>query len=405
MPRTRQFTERNVAEAKIGRTHVTGIEHLYLFKSPKGATRYLFRYTVPGERRVTETAVGKPGISLNRAKEIADHFNHRLLDGVDPQQMKQWKKNEETTFGQVTVQFIAANTQWSPERRQRVNNLLRVHCEPLWDLPLITANSAVTIRDALLPLDRRSPTQARLVRRLVKRVLDYAGALNLPIGLNQARREVMDHLFPHHEGLKGGNYADMKHMDIPAFIQELRLRQVRATAAIALEFTILTACRSGEVLKARWPEIDWEQKLWNIPAARMKAGREHQVPLCDRALELLRHQEKYAAGCPYVFTGYSRRLPLAEKSMLRLLHRMGYGVTVHGFRGSFKTWTGDETDFRWEDCEKCLARRVGNEVARAYDHSAALERRRKIMDAWANHCAGGKPVSQEAAQRAVGAHR
>jgi integrase len=173
----------------------------------------------------------------------------------------------------------------------------------------------------------------------------------------------------------------MPYPDVPAFISELRERE--AVAAMALEFTILNASRSGEVLRAKWSEIDREAKLWTVPAERMKAGRAHRVPLTTRALEILAEAEKIRTG-EYVFPGQRRDRPLSPAAMDKILRRMKIeNATVHGFRSSFRDWADECTSFPREVAEAALAHLVGDAVERAYRRGDALEKRRLLMEAWA----------------------
>jgi integrase len=158
-------------------------------------------------------------------------------------------------------------------------------------------------------------------------------------------------------------------------------------AARAVEFGLLTAARSGEVREARWDEIDRPTKLWTIPAARMKAGREHRVPLTDRCLELLRAVRPFARPDGYVFPGSRAGRPLSDMSLSAVLRRMGLAeFTVHGFRSSFRDWAGEATEFPQEIAETALAHVVGNAVVRSYRRGDALERRRALMRAWESYC-------------------
>jgi integrase len=191
----------------------------------------------------------------------------------------------------------------------------------------------------------------------------------------------------------------MPYVDVPEFIKRLRIRQTRATSAVALEFLILTATRSGEVLGAQWSEFDLEKRIWTIPATRMKTKREHRVPLSDRAMELLVRQKEYSTSDQYVFTGYNtkyNRVRLDNKSMRMLLWTMGVQVTVHGFRSSFRSWSAEQTHFDFYLLELCLAHAVGSEVVRAYLRGDALEKRRVIMEAWAQYV-NGSPVAAKPA--------
>ncbi len=173
--------------------------------------------------------------------------------------------------------------------------------------------------------------------------------------------------------------------DVPAFYAELARRT--ATAAEALQFTILTACRTSEVLEARWEEFDFDARVWTIPAERMKAGTEHRVPLTDEMVAIL--EPLRAMASEYVFEGQKRHLPLSNMSMLMLLRRMGRDAyTVHGFRSTFRDWASEAAGAPREVAEVALAHQVGSEVERAYARSDMLERRRDLMDGWQSFLVG-----------------
>ena len=165
----------------------------------------------------------------------------------------------------------------------------------------------------------------------------------------------------------------------------LRKRQDRSVAAVALEFCIITATRSGETLGMRWTEVDIPNRIWTIPGNRMKKGREHIVPLSDRAIEILRRRQEHKHG-DYVFFGYQRDKALDDKSMRLVLHKMGVKATTHGFRSSFRDWAGDTTDYARETIEFCLAHLVGNTTEAPYRRRTSLEKRRALMAEWAAHC-------------------
>ncbi len=169
-----------------------------------------------------------------------------------------------------------------------------------------------------------------------------------------------------------------------------RLREASGMDAKALEFTILTAARSGETVGATWDEIDFEQKVWTVPANRIKAGRRHEVPLSPRAVALLRSLPKRDDN-PYVFPGLGKGRPISAASMEMLLRRweLKDQTTIHGFRSSFRDWAGDCTDFPREVAEAALAHVIGDKAEQAYRRGTALERRRKLMTAWADFLASG----------------
>jgi integrase len=213
-------------------------------------------------------------------------------------------------------------------------------------------------------------------------VLDYAKAKGfLPHDrANPARwKGHLAHLLSKRGELSRGHHAAMPYQNVPAFLARLRERQT--VAARALEFLILTAARSGEVLGARWSEIDFEAKVWTVPPARMKAAREHRVPLSGRALAIL--EEIFAGAGLFIFPGSRKDERLSNNAFRRL--SLG-GFTVHGFRSTFRDWVGDQTHFPREVAEAALAHATGDMTERAYRRSDALEKRRALMEAWAAYC-------------------
>jgi integrase len=237
----------------------------------------------------------------------------------------------------------------------------------------------------LEPIWSRNPVTASRVRGRIENILDAAAARGWREGDNPARwRGHLRNLLPapgevqavaHHEALP--------YREVAAFMVELR--QHTSVTAKALEFTILTAARSGEVIGARWSEFDIDAKAWTIPAARMKAGREHRVPLSDAAMAIV---EKMAAirTSDYVFPGSRRGRPLSP-SFYDLLRRRGRkGLTGHGFRSTFASWAAECTDYPYEVREMALSHRVGSAVERAYQRSDLFAKRRELMDAWGRYC-------------------
>jgi integrase len=221
-------------------------------------------------------------------------------------------------------------------------------------------------------------------------VLDYAKAKGMRQGDNPADwKGNMEYRFARRRA-NDRHHAALPYEQMPEFMKELRRQQIRGTSATCLEFTILTCVRTSEALGMQWSEVDFSKSTWTVPKERMKAGKEHVVPLSNRAMEILKRQRELSSG-EYAFIGYNMTR-LAERSLRRALHymevKMEVKCTVHGFRSTFRDWAGDTTHFAREHVEECLAHHVGNEVERAYRRATALEKRRHIMDAWAEFCAG-----------------
>jgi integrase len=233
------------------------------------------------------------------------------------------------------------------------------------------------------------------LRARIEAVLDAAGAQGHRVGDNPARwRGHLQHLLPKRAKLDRGHHAALPYAEVPAFMA--RLREIDTVTARALEFAILTAGRSSEIYGARWSEIDLEAKVWTIPAERMKAAREHRVPLCERAAEIVAHLAGMKLG-EFVFAGHRRGKPLSHVAMAKVIDRMGVtGATIHGFRSAFRDWAGNETHHPREVAEAALAHVVGDAAEQAYRRGDALEKRRLLMSAWGNYCEPNKASSNVA---------
>jgi integrase len=238
----------------------------------------------------------------------------------------------------------------------------------------------------LTPLWEAKPETASRLRGRIEAVLAAAKAQGHRTGENPASwRGHLSHLLPKRGKLTRGHHAAMAYREIPGFID--RLRQRDAMAALALEFCILTATRSGEVLGTRWCEIDTAAKVWTIPAGRMKVAREHRIPLSDRPLAILERLFEARTGA-FVFPGQWSGKPLSSMAMEMVLRRLQIGgVTVHGFRSCFRDWAGNETHFPRDIVKAALAHVIGDKAEQAYRRGDALEKRRVLMEAWANYCA------------------
>ena len=237
----------------------------------------------------------------------------------------------------------------------------------------------------LKPVWTTKPETASRLRGRIEKVLDAAKANGLRSGENPARwRGHLDHLLPKAKKLARGHHPALPFDDVPAFLTELRARP--AVAARALEFTILTAARSGEALGARWNEIDAERAVWTIPKERMKGHREHRVPLSESALAILRGMDELRGeNGLFVFPGQRPGRPLSNMAMEMQLRRMKRdAVTVHGFRSSFRDWAAEKTSFPNHVVEMALAHVIGDKVEAAYRRGDLFEKRRKLMEGWAS---------------------
>lgn len=384
-----RLTARKVAALADPGRHADG-GGLYLSISKDGRRRWVFLFRWRGKLR--EMGLGSPReVPLARAREAATRARELVADGRDPLEVKQADERAVPTFGELANGFVEAmRAQWRNDKHvAQWQMTLREYAAPLRPLAVdaVTTNDVVGV---LKPLWQTKPETASRLRGRIERVLDAAKAQGLRAGENPARwRGHLDLLLPKRHRLTRGHHKAMAYADVPAFVA--RLRAGSGVSGRALEFTILTAARSGEVLGARWSEIDVTARVWTVPAARMKAGREHRVPLCARALSIVAEMRELAAvdgDNPFVFPGQRAGKGLSVMALEMVLRRAGVTDTPHGFRSAFRDWVGEETAFPREVAEAALAHLVGDAVERAYRRGDALEKRRALMEAWALYCAG-----------------
>jgi integrase len=308
-----------------------------------------------------------------------------IAKGIDPVLQKRQERADQTPWHEACDAWVAAGqASWSKSQMRNMHLRLRIHGKALASKSVAHIDAAM-VEAAIKPLMRDYPKQGRRTLAVWARVFAFAEHKQWRRGDNPAVwKNNMAFAFHGANKLPSKNFAAMNYQAVRPFIQ--RLRQMRCTGAAALECTILTASRTGEVRGMRWNEINLEQRTWTIPAERMKTRTEHVIPLSDRVLELLRREQERYNGSQFVFLGRYRTGPLDNKTMLRLLNDMGEDVTTHGFRSSFKTW-GLEQGHRWDVVELCLGHKVGSKVAQAYLRGTAIQERRIVMAAWAEHCA------------------
>jgi integrase len=375
---------------------------LYLRISPTGSKAWVFRFQLDGKRR--DMGLGPyPDVSLAEARRKAtEHRNHRR-DGIDPLDAKAAQRQAQRlaaakgrTFRECAAEFIEKNRAgWrNPKHRQQWENTLATYVYPtLGDLPVSAIGTGVVVQ-VLDPIWAEKPETAGRVRGRIEAVLDAAIARGFRQGPNPAQwKGNLAHILPARSRVrKVAHHAALPFDELPLFLADLRDRQ--GMAARALEFTILTAARTGEVLGARWGEIDLTAKVWTVPADRMKAGREHRVPLSDPALAVLDAVRPLALSingepdvAAPVFPGPRRALPMSNMTMLMLLRRMKRDdLTAHGFRSTFSDWAAERTAYPREVVEMALAHTIDNKVEAAYRRGDLFEKRRRLMTDWAHFC-------------------
>jgi integrase len=362
---------------------------LWLVVSKSGSARWLYRFAIA--KKVSEMGLGgRDAVSLAEARDRASAARKLAKSGVNPIEEKRRVKQAaaaKVSFGQVAEALIAAKeSAWRNERhRQQWRQTLRVLAKALYPMPVDQIDTDAVL-GVLRPLWMEMPETASRLRGRIEAVLDAAKVQGHRAGENPAAwRGHLAHVLPRRTKLSRGHHAAMPYADVPAFIDKLRAQDT--IAAMALEFTILTAARSGEVLGARWSEIDVAARVWTIPDVRMKAGLQHRVPLSGRALAILDRLVEARTG-DLVFDGRSAGRPVSPVALRRCLGCLSAedAVTVHGFRSSFRDWAGNESHFPREIAEAALAHATGDRTERAYRRSDALEKRRALMDAWAAFC-------------------
>ena len=379
---SKRLTSRTVDTAAPGK-HADG-GGLYLVVSPNGSRKWVLRFMRDGKAR--EMGLGAAsGATLAEARRKTAEAAGKLSAGIDPLTAKTKAAGVPTFLDLADEVRESLSSGFRSERhREQWKSTLATYAAPLHSLRVDKIETADVLA-CLKPIWTTKPETASRVRGRIEKVLDAARAKGLRSAENPARwRGHLDHLLPKALKLLRGHHAAMAYGDVPTFMGRLRERE--ALAALALEFGILTAARSGEVLGATWGEMDLKAKMWAVPAKRMKAGREHRVALSGRALAILKQVESLRDG-ELVFPGRKEGRPLSSMAMVMLLRRMAVtDATVHGFRSSFRDWAGNETSFPREILEQALAHVIGDQAEQAYRRGDALERRRALMEAWASYC-------------------
>lgn len=393
MPRTtNRLSARTAATLTKPGRHADG-NGLYLSISPDGSRRrwvFLFRWREPGESgagKLREMGLGSTSsVSLAQARELAASARTHLSAGRNPLAMRtSAPETKVPSFGDMAEEVIAAlEAGWrNPKHRAQWRTTLTRYCEPIRSVPVdqVTTEQVLAI---LKPLWSKVPETASRLRGRIEKVLDAARAKGHRTAENPARwRGHLDHLLPKRQTLTRGHHKALPYEDVPAFLA--RLRRSEAMSAMCLEFTILTAARSGEAMGARWGEFDLERGVWTVPKERMKAGREHRVPLSRRAREILGVMAETRAG-DLVFPGAKRDRPLSTMALEMVLRRMKVDATVHGFRSAFRDWAAEQTSVPREVAEAALAHTLRDKVEAAYRRTDLFDKRRTLMEAWSAYC-------------------
>jgi integrase len=371
---------------------VGGVPGLYLRIAPSGATMWTLRATVGNKRR--DMGLGNyPGVTLAQARAKAREARSLIEAGTDPILARQAarsaliaEQSKARTFDQAVSAFMdAKGDEWrNVKHRAQWQSTLDTYASPVMGKLLVSDVTQAHVEQVLRPIWREKTETATRVRQRIERVLDFAKASGWRDGDNPASwRGRLSELFPNPTKIKTvEHHRALPAQDMPAFMS--KLRKAAGTAARALEFVIYTAARSGEVRGAKWSEIDLKAGRWSIPGERMKAGRAHVVPLSRQAVALLKSLPRIEDN-ELLFPA-PRGGALSDMALTAVMRRMEVDAVPHGMRSSFRTWAQDHTTYPRELAEIALSHTVGDAVERAYARSDMLERRREVMQAWADYC-------------------
>lgn len=357
---------------------------LLLVVGAGGNGSWVVRVQKDGKRR--DIGVGAASkVTLSLARQRASDVRSQVEAGLDPVAQRR-KAAGIPTFREAASQVHAEHRKgWRNGKHQaQWLRTLEVYAFPTLGDRQVSDIDGPAVREVLAEIWTQKPETARRVRQRIGAVLDWA--------YSKGHRDSEAPMRSLSKGLarqpkKDGHHAAMPFADVPVFLSRLRERET--WGRLALEAAILTAARSGEIRGATWTEVDLDKALWTIPASRMKAEREHAVPLSPAAKRVFqRAHQLRTEGSQFVFHGAKRDKPMSDMTLLKVLRDMGEAVTVHGFRSSFRDWVSEDTQFSGDLAEAALAHAVQNKVEAAYRRGNLLEKRRGLMDAWDSYCEG-----------------
>jgi integrase len=375
---------------------------LFLQVSAGGAKSWVFRFKESG--RLREMGLGPAHtVSLAEARQKALECRKARLDGLDPIEARRGKRIQAKldaakamTFAACAERYIASHKAgWrNPKHAAQWPATLGTYVYPVFGSLPVQAVDVGLVMKAIEPIWVQKPETAGRVHGRIESVLDWAAARGYRQGENPARwRGHLENLLPKKAKVRRvEHHAALPYVEIGAFMDELQRQE--GVAARALEFAILTAARTSEVIGAKWDEIDLRERLWTVPAERMKPGKEHRIPLSDAGLAILEGMRKIREG-DHVFPGNKAGRPISNMATLMLLRRMGRGdLTAHGFRSSFRDWAAERTTFPAEVAEMALAHTVSDKVEAACRRGDLFQKRRQLSDAWAKFCAAAPAAGQ-----------
>ena len=377
--------DRRLTPAKVRKTNTPGRHAdgngLYLFVEESGTKRWILRTVVHGKRR--DIGLGSTQhTSLAQAREAAAPLRRLARNGGDPLAERRRERRKVPTFREAAQKVHETHSSTFRNAKHRVQWLASLEADvfPVFGDRMVSTIESGDILNALTPIWTTKPETARRLKQRIKIVMDWAKASGHRSGDNPV--DGVTKVLPRVRQVPN-HHAALPLAQVPAFVQSLRKANTADIIKLAFEFLILTAARTSEVTGARWSEIDREAKTWTIPASRIKAGREHRVPLSARCLEILALAKPLAGESDFVFPGRSVKTPLSNMAFLMLLRRLKrQDITAHGFRSAFRDWAAERTNFPRAVCEAALAHVVKDKAEAAYFRSDLFEQRRQLMDTW-----------------------
>lgn len=358
---------------------------LMLMIDAAGNKRWVLRVTVNGKRRDLGLGSARE-VTLAEARERRDEIRKAMRGGVDPIAARAKKKQIPTFEAFAAELHKSIKSDWkNPKHADQWLSTLKAYAFPTLGKMKIDAVDSLAVKAALAPVWTAKPETARRVKQRIRRVLSAAIAEGFRPGPNPADDATAG--LPKKRA-KRKHFEAMPYADVPAFMERIAVSEMTPTGRGAFQLLILTATRTSEVLKATWGEINEADALWIIPPARMKKGAEHRVPLSPPALAILAEMRKHSDDSPLIFPGQGQGKPFSNMVFLAAMRRMGETATPHGFRSAFRDWAEEQTSFPREVKESALAHKVRDATEAAYLRTTLVEKRRTLMNEWADYVAG-----------------
>ena len=358
---------------------------LYLVVDPTGSKRWVLRIVVQGRRRDIGLG-GLKVVSLADAREHAAELRKSARAGSDPMIERRRAKAKLPSFEEAArkVHRDRAGSWKNVKHAAQWLSTLEQYAFPVFGVHRIDLIETPDVLKALSEIWLKRPETARRVRQRIGAVFDWAKAAGFRSGENPV--EGVTKGLPRQPD-RDEHFAALPYTEVAGFLVKLSTAATSEGAKLALEYLILTASRTSEVLGARWAEMDLVKGIWTISSDRMKAGREHRVPLSKRALAILQRAKDLSGGSTFVFPGRTLDRPMSNMVFLMIVRRMDLSVTVHGFRSAFRDWSSERTNFSREVCEMALAHTIKSKAEAAYRRGDLLEKRRDLMATWAKYIA------------------